>query len=115
MTFLDALKRFGPIAAMAAGKYGDLVIMGIGIAEESAKKGKDKKKIAIEATRLGAETVNAISKTDTVNVDKAVAVAEDTVDIVVQAVNKAKDLAEAETKPVVNLNPTSTMTTAKVK
>lgn len=97
MTFMQALERFGSIAAMAAGpKYGPLVIAGIGIAEESGKKGKDKKKIAIDAARLGAETINAISKTDTVNVDKAVAVASETVDIIVQAINKAKDLADGK-------------------
>lgn len=100
MTFLDALKRFGPIAAMAAGKYGDLVMMGIGIAEESTKKGKDKKKIAVESAKLGAETVNAITKVETINVDKAVAVAEDTVDIIVQAVNEAKALADGPVDPV---------------
>lgn len=103
MTFMEALKKFGPIAALAAGPYGPLIIAGIGIAEETGKKGADKKKIALDMVKLGAQVTNQVAsgaKGSLINEDKAVAAAENTIDVIVQAVNTVKDVSVSTSNQV---------------
>lgn len=70
----------GPIAA-------PLVIAGMKIAEAAGGSGPDKKQIAKDATKLGAQAANAVAKTTVIDPEAAAAVADDAIDAVIGATN----------------------------
>ena len=96
--FLEILKTSAPmiITAIPGGAlYAPLVINGIAIAEMSSKPGADKKVIAKAATRLGAETNNVLTKGNThIDPDKAEAIADEVIDVIVNYTNQSLELAE---------------------
>ncbi len=97
MKFIDILKLLGPMLALSipgGEKYSGLIMAGISLAEETAKSGKDKKQIAIDSVRVGAEASNLIAGHTIVDPNKAVVVAENTIDSIVELVNTNLDIAE---------------------
>lgn len=103
MDWLKVLKILGPaIMAVVPGAlpFVPLVMAGIELAEETGKPGAEKKEIAKEAVKLGAETANAVAHREVVNAAEAVAVADNTIDAVVGTVNiVTKITGGAQPKP----------------
>lgn len=89
MDWLKVLKILGPaILAVVPGAapFIPLIMAGMELAEETGRPGVEKKAIAKEAVKVGAEGVNLIAKKEIVNPTEAVQVADDTIDAVVGSV-----------------------------
>lgn len=106
MDWIKILKIIGPaIMAVVPGglAFAPLVIAGIELAEETQKAGAEKKEIAKDAVKLGAEAANAVAKksgidTEVINPNAAVQVADDTIDAVVGATNLVSKALDATKK-----------------
>lgn len=88
--FLQILKILGPaVLSLTPGaeKFAPLVIAGIDIAERTGKPGVEKRQIFLESVKLGAEAANTAANKEVAPVGEVVAVADNTVDAIVQAVN----------------------------
>lgn len=98
MSFIDLLKMIGPavLSTVPNGQmYVPLIMSGILLAEQSKVKGADKKKIALEAVRLGVNGANTIARkhgkiNDIINVDQAMALAVSSIDTII-SVTKSVD------------------------
>lgn len=99
MKWLDVLKVLAPaILAVVPGAqpFIPLVVAGMTIAEETGKPGADKRVIAVEAVKIGAQAANTIAKRDVVPVDQAVAIADSTIDTIVGVTNLVKATTDAQ-------------------
>lgn len=96
MKWLDILKVIGPAALAAvpgAAPFIPLIIAGMQVAEMSGKPGVEKKEIAKAAIKVAAEATNQVAKKEIVNPEQAVRLANDTIDVVVKAVNAVSEKA----------------------
>jgi predicted Mrr-cat superfamily restriction endonuclease len=94
MKWLDVLKVIGPAALAAvpgAAPFIPLIVAGIQVAEMSGKPGVEKKEMAKAIVKIGAEATNTAAKKEIINPTDAVKLANDTIDIVVKAVNAATE------------------------
>ena len=97
MDWLKALKILGPAILMVvpgAQAFIPLIVAAIQLAEETGKPGAEKKTIAKEVVKLGAETANVVAKKEIVNPTDAVAVADNTIDAIVGTVNIVSKLTD---------------------
>lgn len=93
MKWLNVLKILGPaILAVVPGAQAfiPLMIAGMELAEETQKPGAEKRGIAREAVRIGAETAKIAGAT--IDPEEAVTVYERTVDTVISATNLVSKL-----------------------
>ena len=100
--WISILKILGPAIMMVVPggqPFIPLVIAGIQVAEMSGQPGAEKKKIAKDAIKLGAETANAIAKKEVMKPSDAVAVADNAIDAIVGAVNIVHNVKSEVTKP----------------
>lgn len=108
MNWKDILKVMAP-AVMAvvpgAAPFIPLVVAGMTVAEESQQPGANKKTIAKQATKLGAEAVNLASK-GKVHLEPAEAeqIADDVIDAVVGVTNLVAKLTP-DTNPMMPVPP----------
>jgi hypothetical protein len=90
MKWLSILKVLGPAVLMGvpgAQPFIPLIIAGIEVAEKSGKSGSEKKEIAKNAVKLGAEVANTVAKKEVLNSIEAEKVADNTIDAIVGIVN----------------------------
>lgn len=94
MKWINILKIIAPaILAVIPGAqpFIPLIIAGMEVAEETQKPGVEKKAIAIEAVKLGADTANTIAKKEVIDPSLAVKTAESSIDLIVDISNKLHD------------------------
>lgn len=72
-------------------KYAKLIMAALAIAEQTLKSGAEKRVIGLEVVKLGVETANKIQP-GSLNSAKAEAIYENSVDLIIKAVNKSAEM-----------------------
>lgn len=72
-------------------KYAKLIMAALAIAEQTLKPGSEKRAIGLEVVKLGVETANKIQP-GSLNCAKAEAIYENSVDLIIEAVNRSADM-----------------------
>jgi hypothetical protein len=91
MKWLDALKAIAPLVLSSipeTRQYVPLIIRGIEVAEGTKAPGKEKKAIAKEIVDLGARVTNEVTKKEVIDPVRAVLIADQSIDLVIEATNK---------------------------
>lgn len=93
MNWIDVLKIMGPaVLAMnpRTAELAPIIVAGINVAEETRKPGADKRRIARDAVKVGADAANSIAKRTVVPPDYAVAAYDHSVDTIIAVTNIVK-------------------------
>ncbi len=91
MTWVEALKVIGPVVLSTipnAAPFVPLVLKGIEVAEDSKSPGHTKKQLAKDITGLAANVTNTVAKRVVIDPVQAVDMAEQTINMVVEATNQ---------------------------